>query len=349
MKTKERVVLAIALVLFALIGVYAIVNNSVSDDEPLPVVEPTPTPFITNMPADGRIDLADAMKQEAQGYIQRYMNGWGLDGFLWPTGGAPPPDSYSWPDAKTIVYEFPVQMAGQRYLRMVFSNVHVSDFSEIKWGKEIVGKSDTVSNVITTVNIPKNTHYSRTYDYHFKAVISLLESTKTGFEEEANARLGGEYTTGVDIGVKVVEEYTKQFGQEHTFEEDDSQTFSFDGPRDIEITAIREREQRERHVTSMPLMDYSMCLYTQYEARFHICFDDKEQIASYFSGDAPDNVGVIYWDSTSVSSAGSKPTAGVFRTKPYPNYTNPYTVPSLAWPAQYIWVTNQSIVAKDVK
>ena len=297
-------------------------------------------------PAVAELNLPEALLNDSRGIMQRFMNGWGFPKIVAAYGATPRP-SYSWPDRTTIVYEYPPQMAGQQYIRMTLSGITVKDYNALHWGDETVVKRDTVSNIITTVDIPKDTDFKRTFSYHFQAVETLEDSTTTGFEAEAKASLGPEYAK-FDFAAKVKTEATKAFGQEKTYATTDTQEFSFQGPRHIQIVAIRDREQRTRHVSSQPVMDYQICLETKYEVRHYVCWNNKEQLISYMSGHAPDDVGVLHWDGSPISDAGQQATAGIFRDRPYPNYEIPDNVPPLAWPADYVDVINQTLAAKDL-
>lgn len=292
------------------------------------------------------VNLPEALLNDSRGMVQRWMNGWGLPHFFNSTGSAPKP-SYEWPDATTVVYNYPTQIAGQQYLKMTLSGIHVTDYGEIHWGDEAVGKRDEISNVITTVQIEQGEKYSHTFDWHFKAVETIEDSTTTGFEASAKASLGPSYAK-FDFEGKVKREATKAFGSEQTYAEDDSQTISFEGPRHVRIEAVRDREQKQRHASSQPIVEYEVCIETRYEAVFTVCWGSKAELISYMLGKEPDNVGVIQISSTGVSPASSEATAGIFRNRPYPNYTVPDNIPALSWPTSYVTILNQEIRAVDV-
>ena len=327
MKGREMVK---ALLLLTLLLSFACGNGSIQG-----VQEPTE-----------KLNLPDSLLNDSRGIMQRFMNGWGFPKIVAAYGSTPVP-SYEWPNPTTIVYEYPTQMAGQEYLKMTLSGITVKDYGEIHWGDESTVKRDEVTNIITTVDIPKDTEFERSFSYHFKAVETIEDSTTTGFEAEAKASLGPEYAK-FDFAAKVKREATQAFGSEKTYETDDTQKFSFKGPRHIQIVAVRDREQKKRSVSSQPIMEYSICLETKYEAVHHVCWSSKEQLISYMLGQEPDDVGVLYWDATPISSAGSEATASIFRARPYPNYEIPDNVPPLTWPAEYVDVINQSIVARDL-
>lgn len=340
-------ILGVSLALLVAITIGVLIDCSSPN---LPTPEPTP---VSNHYGDyyeranlEEINLSEALLNDSRGIMQRFMNGWGFPKIVASSGGAPVP-SISWPDRRTIVYEYPTQMAGQQYLRMTLSGITVKDFGEINWGTEKVQKNDTVSNIITTINIPKDTKFKRTFTYHFSAVETLEQSTSTEFETEAKTKFGPEYA-GFDFSAKVKTEATKKFGTEKTYATDDTQEFEFEGPRHIQIEAIRARQQVSRDVSSQPILDYQICLETRYEAVHHVCWDNKEQLISYMKGLEPDSVGVLYWDATPISNAGSQATAGIFRARPYKDYEIPNNTPPIAFPADYIEVLNQSIVAKDL-
>ena len=341
MKKLSRIAVFLTIGALALMGVIDIAACARNAAEP----DFIPHEVLAAQPQ--AINLAEGLRPEAQRIVQLFMNiPGGYPSVLFQGNSAVP--TYQWPERTTIIYDFPVQKAGQRYIRLTLSDIKVTNFSPLSWGDAEVVNDDTVSQVITTVDIPAATSFKRTFEYHFGRVETLQDSTTKGFEAEATLKLGNEYSpVNIDIATRVKEEATRTFGTEQTFESSDSQEFSFEGPRSIRIEAVRDRQQLRRQVSSRPIVDYVIRLSTQYEQVAEACWQNKEELLAYFQGAVSDDVGQLWYHYRGRITA-KVPTAGHYREHPQDVQNFGETLPLLVFPADYTTVTNQSIIAKDI-
>ena len=317
-------------------------STTTQEDYNAPVVDE----YVAN---DALINLAEAVKPEAGTIIQLVRNvPVGLDKFFDYSPAQPVPN-YTWPDRQTVVFNMPTRYGGQEYLRLTLSDIKVVDFGDIAWSEQSVIKTDTIDHNITTINIPDNTDFSRTFTYSFSAVETIEKSSTEGLEAEAKVKLGPEYAS-FDFSTKVKYEAEQRFGTENTFAESDSQTFSFKGPRHISVDAVRNRQVLRRDVSSKPIYDYKICFDTRYVQSAQVCWANKAEFTSWVRGKAPDDVGVIHWYDMYGHPRPEQDvhTAAGRRSEPQPQASIPNTGPDLVANAEYINVLNQSIIAKDV-
>ena len=313
-------------------------DTEVTDPEPLPV-------FVAD---DAEINLAEAVKPEAGTIIQLVRNvPVGLSKFFDYSPAQPVP-GYTWPARQTVAFHMPTRYAGQEYLTLTLDGIHVTNFGPIDWTDSSVVKTDTVSHAIDNISIPKDSDFSKTYTYSFSAVQTVEKSTTEGLEVEAKAKLGPEYAS-FDFATKVKLEAEQKFGQEQTFAESDSQTFSFKGPRNIQIEAVRSRQILRRDASSLPQYDYSITFSTRYVQSATVSWANRAEFISWVQGKAPDDVGVIHWSDMYGHPRPEQDvhTAAGRRSEPQPKAAIPNTGPAIAPSVEYVNVTNQAIVAQD--
>lgn len=300
--------------------------------------------------ADQSINLSQALEVEAQRIWQLVINSG-----IWFFGGPSIQNGEQfqkyWPNPSTVEYRRDATGNSGNWLYLRFENIHVTDFGGIVWENEsVIGRRDN-SEIIIEVDLPEGVGFNQEISHTFTAVQTLLDSAKTGFETAAKARLGGVSTpAGAELAQTVTKEFTRQFGQNDSFNREVRQRFDIPGPRKFKIEAVREQQRIRRQARCRPVFDYNIKM-GRYWAQGHYYeagFVDKAEFLSWIRGQAPDSVGYIVANFDSFGQWGDPNAAAFMRARPQSGAELSQADSLIIWPDEYDDVLRQTIEVVDV-
>lgn len=163
---------------------------------------------------------------------------------------------YRWPADNVVEFQRQINDLA----KLTLWNIRETGYQSISWAEEeVIGRNDEFTVIDRVENLPAGGKYSQSHSYTFGAVETLLESSKEGFETVAKARLGAISTpVGAELAQTVTNEYTRQFGADHNWQETIARNFEITGPASFEIRAVRAQERRRRHMVGVPNLDYAI-------------------------------------------------------------------------------------------